>query len=213
MFMKVDTSPTEPSHEIFPGLNLNLPPINNGPMCPEIINEDANLVVDKHHKPDNSNRTSESGQQVVEVQPNTEQDVKFPTNNSLLVGGGESTSVPFAPPSGSYPIIDLSEVEPALAHPTPLVPSAASTIAVNAQASAQGVLEMSEVEEKLLKELEDMGFKQVDLNKEVLRTNKYDLEQSVDDLCGVCEWDPLLEELQEMVRFLFSFTNMACLLC
>lgn len=28
--------------------------------------------------------------------------------------------------------------------------------------------------------------------------NEYDLEQSVDDLCGVSEWDPILEELQEM---------------
>ena len=53
-------------------------------------------------------------------------------------------------------------------------------------------------EEKLLKELEEMGFRQVDLNKEILRQNKYNLEQSVDDLCGVSEWDPLLEELQEM---------------
>jgi next-to-BRCA1 protein 1 len=53
-------------------------------------------------------------------------------------------------------------------------------------------------EEKLLQELEEMGFKQVDLNKEVLRQNKYNLEQSVDDLCGVNEWDPLLAELNEM---------------
>uniref|UniRef100_A0A453NZB2 Uncharacterized protein n=1 Tax=Aegilops tauschii subsp. strangulata TaxID=200361 RepID=A0A453NZB2_AEGTS len=27
---------------------------------------------------------------------------------------------------------------------------------------------------------------------------KYNLEQSVDDLCGVNEWDPLLAELNEM---------------
>ncbi|XBH78675.1 hypothetical protein VPH35_104846 [Triticum aestivum] len=47
-------------------------------------------------------------------------------------------------------------------------------------------------------ELEEMGFKQVDLNKEILRQNKYNLEQSVDDLCGVNEWDPLLAELNEM---------------
>jgi len=54
------------------------------------------------------------------------------------------------------------------------------------------------MEEKLLQELEEMGFKQVDLNKEILRQNKYNLEQSVDDLCGVNEWDPLLAELNEM---------------
>ncbi|CAO2039462.1 unnamed protein product [Urochloa humidicola] len=53
-------------------------------------------------------------------------------------------------------------------------------------------------EEKLLKELEEMGFRQIDLNKEILRQNNYNLEQSVDDLCGVNEWDPLLAELEEM---------------
>lgn len=54
------------------------------------------------------------------------------------------------------------------------------------------------IEETLLKTLEDMGFKQVDLNKEVLKRNKYDLGQSVDDLCRVDEWDPMLDELEEM---------------
>ncbi|KAJ1279769.1 hypothetical protein BS78_04G180800 [Paspalum vaginatum] len=53
-------------------------------------------------------------------------------------------------------------------------------------------------EEKLLRELEEMGFRQIDLNKEILRQNNYNLEQSVDDLCGVNEWDPLLAELEEM---------------
>ncbi|KAF3436927.1 hypothetical protein FNV43_RR19680 [Rhamnella rubrinervis] len=54
------------------------------------------------------------------------------------------------------------------------------------------------VENILLKELAEMGFKQVDLNKEILRLNEYNLEQSLDDLCGVSEWDPILEELHEM---------------
>ncbi|KAL6899342.1 hypothetical protein ACP4OV_006000 [Aristida adscensionis] len=55
-----------------------------------------------------------------------------------------------------------------------------------------------DTEEKLLRELEEMGFRQIDLNKEILRQNKYNLEQSVDDLCGVNEWDPLLADLEEM---------------
>jgi len=55
------------------------------------------------------------------------------------------------------------------------------------------------MEEKLLRELADMGFRQVDLNKEVLRQNEYDLEKSVDDLCGFHEWDPLLAELKELI--------------
>ncbi|XP_074563020.1 protein JOKA2-like [Curcuma longa] len=54
------------------------------------------------------------------------------------------------------------------------------------------------VEDTLLKELEDMGFKQIDLNKEVLMRNEYDLEQSVDELCDYAEWYPLLEELEDM---------------
>ncbi|KAL2539578.1 ubiquitin-associated (UBA)/TS-N domain-containing protein [Abeliophyllum distichum] len=195
VLIQVNTSPTEPLHEIVSGLNLNLPPVSNGPAGSEIIDVDAEPTVDKRHELENSSMTAESWQRVVEEQPNSEQDVKFPTNNSLLVDSGESSSVTLAPPSsGLHPIIDLSEVEPALARPTPFVPSAASIAVVN----AQGVMEKNEVEEKLLRELEDMGFKQVDLNKEVLRTNEYDLEQSVDDLCGVSEWDPMLEELQEM---------------
>ncbi|CAI9773801.1 unnamed protein product [Fraxinus pennsylvanica] len=194
--IQVDTPLTEPLHEIVPGLNLNLPPVSNGPTGPEIINEDAEPVMDKRHEPDNSKKTAERAQPVVEVQLNIEKDVKFPINNSLLVGSVESSSVPLAPPSSDlHPIIHL---KPTLARPAPFVPSAASTVVVNAHASAQEVTEKNEVEEKLLRELEDMGFKQVDLNKEVLRTNEYDLERSLDDLCGVSEWDPILEELQEM---------------
>lgn len=56
-----------------------------------------------------------------------------------------------------------------------------------------------DMEEKLLKELAEMGFRQVDLNKEVLRQNEYDLQKSVDDLCGFHEWDPLLAELKELI--------------
>ncbi|CDY08946.1 BnaC08g11760D [Brassica napus] len=59
-------------------------------------------------------------------------------------------------------------------------------------------IEKNDVEICMLKELEEMGFKEIDLNKEILRENEYDLEQSVDALCGVSEWDPILEELQEM---------------
>ncbi|XP_047939430.1 protein JOKA2-like isoform X2 [Salvia hispanica] len=54
------------------------------------------------------------------------------------------------------------------------------------------------MEDKLLGELKEMGFDQVDRNKQLLRMNGYDLDQAVDDLCGVSEWDPILEELEEM---------------
>lgn len=55
------------------------------------------------------------------------------------------------------------------------------------------------VEDALLKELEEMGFKEIDLNKEVLRRNKYDLEKSIDELCDYAEWYPLLRVLEDMV--------------
>ncbi|GFS36055.1 PDI-like 2-3 [Actinidia rufa] len=34
----------------------------------------------------------------------------------------------------------------------------------------------------------------------ILEDDEYDLEKLVDDICGVAEWDPILEELQEMVN-------------
>ncbi|KAI3931008.1 hypothetical protein MKW98_030247 [Papaver atlanticum] len=70
--------------------------------------------------------------------------------------------------------------------------------AVSDARTAEGNDINNNVEESLLKELADMGFKEIDLNKEILRLNEYNLEQSLDDLCGVSEWDPILEELREM---------------
>ncbi|XVF49322.1 hypothetical protein PTKIN_Ptkin04bG0001900 [Pterospermum kingtungense] len=100
--------------------------------------------------------------------------------------------------SVSYPIIDLSEASPGLSEvPPPVVSVQAPLPAISVRAPPQEDSENA-VEQTLLKELEDMGFKQVDLNKEILRRNEYDLEKSVEDLCGVAEWDPILEELQEM---------------
>ncbi|KAL3366774.1 hypothetical protein AABB24_011474 [Solanum stoloniferum] len=75
----------------------------------------------------------------------------------------------------------------------PIYLSEAAPAVTSVQASSQEDVEMA-----LLKELEDMGFTQVNLNKEVLRMNEYNLEQAVADLCGVSEWDPMLEELEEM---------------
>lgn len=87
------------------------------------------------------------------------------------------------------PVVDATPSSPVIeAPPSP---------AVNAASSSQGASQ-NVFEEALLKELEEMGFKQIDLNKEILRMNEYNLEQSVDDLCGVAEWDPLLEELEDM---------------
>ncbi|RWW69958.1 hypothetical protein BHE74_00022401 [Ensete ventricosum] len=100
---------------------------------------------------------------------------------------GIAQPTPIVNPPVSYPIIDLSVSEYESSF---LVPP------------SKTVAEDNTVEETLLEELESMGFKQIDLNKEILRLNKYDLEESINDLCGYAEWEPLLEELHDMVGFL-----------
>ncbi|KAI3726991.1 hypothetical protein L1987_66798 [Smallanthus sonchifolius] len=95
----------------------------------------------------------------------------------------------------SYPMVDFAVTPPAMVSGAPSSPP---TVAV-VQPLGSGVRKVSdEQEQALIKDLEEMGFKQLDLNTEVLRMNNYDLEKSIDDLCGVLEWDPMLDELQEM---------------
>ncbi|KAK6795095.1 hypothetical protein RDI58_008548 [Solanum bulbocastanum] len=177
-------------HEAFQGLNLNLPPAGSGVSGPDFINvnsEPQNVLPEPK-----SSSTMELVGSVAEVNQNKEQEAKFPINDSLLVGFGDKSSSPSASGSPiSYPVIDLTEKPSADS-------SMQSSSAVAMQAPLQDARGNFEVELSLLQELEEMGFKQVDLNKEILRKNEYDLEQSVDDLCGVAEWDPILEELKEM---------------
>ncbi|KAI7754795.1 hypothetical protein M8C21_018794 [Ambrosia artemisiifolia] len=103
--------------------------------------------------------------------------------------------------SGLYPtvgldtMVDFSVTPPGVVSGAPSSPPTAAVVEPSGSASQ----EVSEQQEQaLIKELEVMGFKQLDLNTEVLRMNNYDLEKSIDDLCGVLEWDPMLDELQEM---------------
>lgn len=108
----------------------------------------------------------------------------------------------------SPPAMDDSVSSVLNAYPSPSVmdsgvPSGVSGISSApvpvVQTTAPSVQEVSDdKEEALVKDLADMGFKQLDLNKEVLRLNNYDLEKSIDSLCGVSDWDPMLDELQEM---------------
>ncbi|TVU15586.1 hypothetical protein EJB05_39116 [Eragrostis curvula] len=78
-------------------------------------------------------------------------------------------------------------------------PASALNVPAHASVPTAALLDgINNMEEKLLRELEELGFRQVDLNKEILRQNKYDLEQSVRDLCGICDWDPIVEELSEL---------------
>lgn len=191
-------------------LNLNLPPV--GSKGPEITGVNVQPAIDGELlQPCNSNTATEPIEPVVDEQPKKDHDLNFPINDALLVGHGISSSA--TPEAVLYPIVDLSEVAlavptqapsnaPAAASheqsPTPTAPTLVPSKVVVAPTLDQGV------EESLLKELEEMGFKQVDLNKEILRINEYNLEQSVDHLCGVSEWDPMLEELQEMVSILWK---------
>lgn len=198
--MKVDASLQDPQYENFQGLNLNLPPYCHGPKFSEIVDGVDPPVVDRVDPPvvdvghvgaDNSVSVPEPVNSVA-VEQSKEQDLNFPINNNLLVGNGVSAPpLPETSSPISYPIIDLSENPAPPAEEVPCVDMSAS--------SDVGTKLNDDVETTLLKELEEMGFKQIDLNKEILRKNEYDLEQSVDDLCGVAEWDPILEELQEMV--------------
>lgn len=67
---------------------------------------------------------------------------------------------------------------------------------------------VNQLEERLMGELEGLGFMQADLNKQILRQNNYDLEQSVVDLCSFNEWDPLGVEFSELVSMDMLFPSM-----
>ncbi|KAF8399781.1 hypothetical protein HHK36_015651 [Tetracentron sinense] len=140
--------------------------------------------------------------------------IDFSEINDLLVGNGVSMPVPPEVPAPvSYPIIDFSEIDdlligngvssPVLLEvPAPVsypiidfsvVPSEPFPVKDVSESSGE-VDESNTVEQALLMELKEMGFMQMDLNKEILRLNKYNLEQSVDDLSGVAERDPIVGE-------------------
>lgn len=191
-------------------LNLNLPPASSSLADLGIISVDPEPVLEPSLPSDNSKKIVESSSQ-----PNTENELKFPINDSLLVGsnGAGSSSAPSsASGSISYPIVDFSgmlplpsKYSPSEYPPMPISMVPPPPPPVVQDKVLESVDEKSLMEERLLMELEMMGFKKVDLNKEVLRMNDYDLEKSVDDLCGVADWDPILEELQEMVGIKTQF--------
>lgn len=187
--MQVDDSLRDSFSENVHGFNLNLPPFSSGVIGSQFENVSVGPIVeDSLSELDNSNRATELVEPVANAPSNTDQELNFPINDTLLVGGALSNPAPVEVSSPvAYSTVDFSVV----------APDATNT----ATSNTEDVSGNDDVEEVLLKELEDMGFKQVDLNKEILRMNEYNLEQSVDDLCGVAEWDPILEELQEMVSF------------
>lgn len=122
--------------------------------------------------------------------------VDVPSSSAGAATFGPSVNV-LAPEFIPRTVTEPADVPTSSLTTTPVNVPVPATTPVDA-VPAEAVDIDSLTEEKLLQELEEMGFKQVDLNKEILRQNKYNLEQSVDDLCGVNEWDPLLAELNEM---------------
>ncbi|KAK8576460.1 hypothetical protein V6N13_032382 [Hibiscus sabdariffa] len=221
VLIHVDASLKDSIDDNLQGLNLNLPPESSVQLETELLDMNVDLVTE----PCNSNAAPVLVSPIVAEQSTKEQlvnisDAPNPVPTSSVVSypiidqgavvvpvsrpptlslselyptSDKGVSAPAVPQTSSssvsYPKIDF--FEEALARPYQ-VPSAIS-VQTPTQEKSENTLEQT-----LLKELEDMGFKQSDLNKDILRRNEYDLEKSVDDLCGVSEWDPILEELQEM---------------
>ncbi|KAF8378224.1 hypothetical protein HHK36_029563 [Tetracentron sinense] len=182
-FLNLQGSLSDSSH----GLNLNLPPESSGAKGQEIIDVNVEPVDGSLPESGNSNSAAEFIKPLVNELPSNDRELEFPVNDGLLVGVGASVPVPPKVPASvshpiTYPSVFLSEPYPITEVPT----------------ISDEINRSDAVEQILLKELEHMGFKQMELNKEILRMNDYNLDQSVDDLCGVVEWDPILEELQEM---------------
>ncbi|KAL0921410.1 hypothetical protein M5K25_008476 [Dendrobium thyrsiflorum] len=114
----------------------------------------------------------------------------------FIVSSPSLIDVPTSSSPVSYPAINVEEPLPPVSYP--LIDIYSSNPPDTNQLPSDVLTEENTVEQTLLRELEEMGFKQIDLNKEILRQNHYDLEQAVGDLCGFDEWDPLLEDLHEM---------------
>ncbi|KAL0417192.1 UNVERIFIED_CONTAM: protein JOKA2 [Sesamum latifolium] len=228
VLIQVDASVRGTPYESIRSLNLNLPPVSNGLIGSETVNAEAEPIAkDSEPKRNNSKRMAEIVEPVLDLQPNNFQHMKFPINDSLLVADGASSSVCFADPSVPCPVIhmldpplppaptastkvDTLELSGKMAGngasnsvPDPNIhmldqsPPPAAAIS-SSEESAVELPAKKEVEEQLLRELEEMGFKHVALNREILRMNDYDLEQAVNDLCGGVDWDSILEDLWEM---------------
>lgn len=193
VLIQVDASLKDSFYDSSQGLNLNIPLGVGGYEGTRVIDINVQPIEDDaFHQPQNHNAPPKPVNQMVDKAPWQELGNEFPTNEAIFVQPAASAPATSVEPSSvSYPIIDFSGTAPA-------APSYQPTSTVDALSPSLGMDESYLVEEALLRELEEMGFKQVDLNKEILRMNEYNLEQSVEHLCGVSEWDPILEELHEM---------------
>ncbi|KAJ1271527.1 hypothetical protein BS78_06G134100 [Paspalum vaginatum] len=119
----------------------------------------------------------------------------------------EQVQIPVTEAPASFALASMPACLPApeaipLPNPAPeaiSLPNPAPTVCVpTPEAPTVPASPINLLEEKLMSDLEGLGFMQADLNKQILQQNNYDLEQSVIDLCGFNEWDPSLEEFSEL---------------
>ncbi|EHA8588420.1 protein NBR1 [Cocos nucifera] len=205
VLIQVDMSRSISSSSNFPtDLNLNLPPESSGQNELGIIDVNAEPLDGVGSEPSLPTTTSELVKPLVTDIPSKTAE---PAASDAI-----AQPVPAVGSSMSHPLINF-----------PSCLSDASPVAV--VPPCETIHDDNLVERTLLRKLEELGFKQIDLNKEVLRLNDYNLEQSlddlldvkeidlnkevlwlkeynleefVDDLCGSAEWDPLLAHLQEL---------------
>ena len=201
-------------------INLNLPPESNSANTTNLIDvniEPVDSALSAHAKRTKefhfcSTDVSEPKKFLPATLVSTSLSAAAPADPTGDVSISSTSAAAFVP-SVNVPMPEVVTTHT----PLPAMPVLPTNIPISAPVSAPAIApvsapppvnavvpELSDLdvhnEEKLLRELEEMGFRQIDLNKEILRQNNYNLEQSVDDLCGVNEWDPLLAELEEMVR-------------
>ncbi|KAJ6841496.1 protein NBR1-like protein [Iris pallida] len=173
VLIKVDySSPNTPvSSSARLPLNLNLPPEGNCPTGFSIIDV---APFDVEFPEANTTCRSEVGHPVQLVDS-----VLDATNDGL----SQPTQPAVVPPTSSEPLVHLPSVSSSLVAP-PSEPNANDG---------------KQVEQTLLKKLQEMGFNQTPLNKEILRKNNYDLEQCMNDPDVFADdWDLLLAEMEEM---------------
>ncbi|EPS61729.1 hypothetical protein M569_13066, partial [Genlisea aurea] len=157
-----------PLHGNIRNLNLNLPPL-----APLGNTFEPLVEADNPQKVAGGLDVAVAG-----LVPVMDQELKFPINDQLIVGGPSSPK----PPSTTQHVGDVASSSSSV----PLAPSAAATPVEKHDFHTLPAAD----------EVDDaMGFEYIDLNREV---KEYDLEQRKSDLVDVSDWDPFLVELQEM---------------
>ncbi|XP_077226579.1 protein JOKA2-like [Tasmannia lanceolata] len=174
-------------------LNLNLPPESIGQKGDGIIDMNAELMDSDLVQSDHSKVALKHVKPLVIEGSSKSQELEFQQGGGGVFAGNsvaqpipKASDLPFpeAPALVSFPFIDFSEPPPRPISDVPASPTVAT--------------EENIVERALLRELEEMGFRGVELNKQVLKMNDYNLEASLEDLCSDAELSPILLHLREM---------------